>query len=126
MPRFLSSEWLEFADEALRCEAGLLVEGSLTIQQVVTGGPGGDIEYHVIFDHGSGSIRAGRVDSPTVTFTIDYASAVAIGSGTASAQTEFMAGRLHLDGDASALLAHGEAMQRVGDVFASLRATTEF
>lgn len=126
MPRFLSPEWIHAADAALRQQEGSLGNASFAIQQIVTGGPDGDIEYHIVFENGGGSMKEGRTDNPAVTFTVEHAAAVAIGSGNASAQTEFMAGRLHLDGDASTLLAYGQAASALEDVFSSLRSVTEF
>ena len=98
----------------------------LVVQQVVTGGPDGDVAYHVIVDDGRTSVRAGRADDPTITFTQDRATARAVSRGELSAQGAFMAGRIRVRGDLPALVAQQDALLRVDDVFASVRATTEY
>lgn len=129
MPRFLSPEWIDAVDEAVREDHDLkdaFGDAAMTIQQVVMGCPDGDIEYHFVIDGGSVAARAGRADSPTVTFTVDHETAEGISKGTASAQAGFMTGRLRLDGDVSALLRHQQAFEALNDVLAALRADTDF
>jgi putative sterol carrier protein len=98
----------------------------LVVQQVVTGGPDGDVAYHVIVDDGRTTVRAGRADDPTVTFTQDRDTARAVSRGELSAQGAFMAGRIRVRGDLPALVAQQDALLRVDDVFASVRETTEY
>lgn len=92
----------------------------------MTGSPNGDVAYYLVFANGAGSARAGMADSPTVTFSADYETAVAINRGDTSAQNEFMTGRLHLDGDASALLEIREAVAMLADLFKKIRSKTKY
>lgn len=128
MLTFLSDEWIEAlhaaaaADQAL---AELTAELSLTIEQEVTGGPAGDVRYHVTFDRGSVAIASGGVSDATVRFHQDYETAAAIAAGLGSAQRAFMTGRLRVGGDLRVLLAHTEVLAQLDDVFAVVRVRTE-
>lgn len=82
--------------------------------------------YHVVLDHGSGSVHAGPAAEPTVTFTQSAELARAIATGEESAQRAFMAGHLRVGGDLQALAAHQSVVVELGDVFASVRSSTDF
>jgi len=126
---FLSPAWIAELDRQARSDERLqraTAELSLVIQQEVTGGPDGDVTYQVVLDHGTAAVRAGAEGRPDVTFRQDHATAVAIGSGELSAQAAFMIGKLTVRGDVGALLAHQRAFDGVEDVFATVRAATEY
>lgn len=127
MLTFLSDEWIRALHEAASGDAGLAERTSdvaLTIEQEVTGGPGGDVRYHMAFDHGSVAVTAGPARDATVRFHQDYATAASIAMGRGSAQRAFMTGRLRVGGDLRVLLAHGDVLAQLEDVFASVRART--
>lgn len=127
MLKFLTDEWIAALDEAaaadaeLRQLAGELV---LTIEQEVTGGPDGDVCYHVAFDRGQVAVRPGPAEHATLRFSQDYQTAAAISLGAGSAQRAFMTGQLRVGGDLRVLLAHGEAMAQLHDAFGAVRART--
>ncbi|MDQ6696650.1 MAG: SCP2 sterol-binding domain-containing protein [Actinomycetota bacterium] len=128
MATYLSTEWLAEADDAMSRSDSLRDATSgvaLVIQQVVTGGPdGADARYHVVVDHGAVSVVPGPAAQPDVTFTVDHATAAAIGRGDLSAQTAFMVGKLRVGGDLERLLTHQDAFSGIDDVFDELRAAT--
>lgn len=129
MPAYLSPAWLDALQDAADSSPTLRDATSgmhLVVQQVVTGGPDGDVAYHVIVDDGRATVRAGRADDPTITFTQDRATAAAVSRGELSAQGAFMAGRIRVRGDLPALVAQQDALLRVDDVFASVRETTSY
>lgn len=139
MLRFLSDEWIAALDDAARSSAaltGVLLsdeEGgaSVVVQHVVTGvptttDPAGEVAYHVVLDDGPTRVSRGRADDPTVTFTQTYDTARAVASGATSAQAAFMAGELRLGGRVDLLLAHHGALTGIDDVFADVRARTEW
>jgi hypothetical protein len=110
MARFLSPDWFD-AVAAATAEAGVpAAAGSapvLTLQQLVTGGPEGDVEYTVTVVSGGGiSVTPGRAAGPDVTITQDYATALALHEGRLTAQHAFMAGRVKVRGDVTALVTH--------------------
>src|SRR5580765_3025911 len=111
MARYLSDEW--FAQ--LNAAAGGGLHGAtagekLVVQHVVTGGPDGDVMFHVDIHDGTVTFASGPAPSAAVTFTQDYATAAAIGRGELSAQRAFMAGQLRVAGDLPALVEHHDAL----------------
>lgn len=149
MARFLSPEWLAELDAALRADAEIVAltgDARIVVEQRVTRSPvpvgpsaggdatndgadslGGDaVVYHVALDHGRVSVDAGPAVEPTVTFTQDEATARSIATGEESAQRAFMSGTLRVGGDLQLLATHQAVLARLGDVFASVRATTDF
>lgn len=139
MLRFLSDEWIAALDDAARRSAalsGVLAgEGeeavSVVVQHVVTDvpistAPSGEVAYRVVLDDGPTRVVAGRADDPTVTFTQSYDTARAVASGATSAQVAFMAGDLRLGGRVDQLLTHHAALSGIDDVFADVRARTDW
>ncbi len=127
--RFLSDQWIEEAgaaaaasDELRASTAGV----ALRIQQVVTGAPEGDVRYVVSIDDGSVSLRPGVDEGCDISFTLDWATSVAMATGALGAQEAFTTGRLQLQGDVATLLQHGPALAGVDSVFASLRERTTY
>lgn len=130
MLAFLSPEWVAALDDAARADA-LLAEATATLGLVlehhvtdVPDAPGGEVRYHLVLDHGAVSVVAGAATDPTLRFTQDLATALAIAGGTASAQRAFMSGRLRVGGDLRALVDHPAVLASLHDVFAAVRART--
>lgn len=129
MARFLSAEWIEEARAAAASSeelAAATVGVDLRVQEIVTGGPDGEVRYAVAIDDGSVSLRPGEDEAPHVTFTLDWTTAVAMATGALGAQEAFTTGRLQLRGDVAALLRHGPALAGVDAVFAGLRGRTTY
>lgn len=131
MPRYLSPEWLEELDRACRDgrPAPLATAGTvLVVQQLVDGATHGDVAYHVAVDADDGAVavRRGMATDPTVTFSQDYDTAVAVARGEVSAQGAFMAGRIRVQGDLPRLAEVYGALAGMGDATRSLRDRTEF
>lgn len=135
MATFLSSEWLDELDQAACASQALqsaTADISLTVQQVVTGGNGGNRDtnestaYHVVVDHGSVRIRPGHADHFDVSFTQDRETATAVGRGDLSAQAAFMLGKLRVGGNVSLLMAHQATFAGIDDVFAEVRDRTTY
>ena len=93
MARFLSAEW--FDERAGDHPEPVL----LTIQQVVTGTPDGDVRYVVRVGRAGSSVRRGEADGPDVTFTESWDTALAIHEGGLAPQRAFADGRLRIEGD---------------------------
>ncbi|NLD78307.1 MAG: SCP2 sterol-binding domain-containing protein [Acidimicrobiales bacterium] len=147
MTRFLSPEWLAELDAAVASHPRLaeLTEAvRIVVEQRITGtdlpaadlpatesgddrsGETGEVVYHVVLDHGVGSVVAGPAVDPTVTFTQDVSVARAIAAGEESAQRAFMSGDLRVGGNLLDLTAHQGVLVELGDVFAAVRAATDF
>ncbi|MEZ5179289.1 MAG: SCP2 sterol-binding domain-containing protein [Acidimicrobiales bacterium] len=136
MLAYLSPAWVEALDRAARADERLAeaTRGvALVLAQRITGGPDGDVAYHVRFDHGSVSVAMGpgpeagtaAADVPVVRFVLDHATALDIARGIGSAQRAFMAGTLQVGGDLRVLLEQPEVFSALHDVFGAVRADTE-
>jgi len=117
-----TTAWLDELDAAART-ASIPTDLRLTIQQVVTDGPGGqELAYVVEAADGVLSVRPGRADQADITFTQDLATARAVQRGELSAQAAFIEGRLRLGGDVRAVLDRAGILASIDDVFAATRA----
>ena len=121
MAEFLTDEWLEELDAVARA-AHVQMASRLVLQQVVPDGPGGEVAYALVLDHGRVQVERGRVENPDLVFTQDRATAEAIHRGELSAQAAFMQGRLRLGGDLRAVIDRAADLASVDDVFARVRA----
>ncbi|HEX2578056.1 MAG TPA: SCP2 sterol-binding domain-containing protein [Aquihabitans sp.] len=130
MLAFLSPAWVAALHDAASRDQRLAAAAgdvSLVVEQHVTGGPAGNVTYHVVLDHGRVAVAHGPAPAPGPDLRLvqDHATAVGIADGTGSAQRAFMAGRLRVGGDLRALLRHQEVLAGLHDVFAEVRATTD-
>ncbi|MDZ7679574.1 MAG: SCP2 sterol-binding domain-containing protein [Acidimicrobiales bacterium] len=129
MPRFLSDEWIAELDDRARALPELVLDGDdeLVVQHTVSGVPGrGEVTFHLHLSSGPARVRSGPAEAPTVTFSHDHDTATALAAGEGSAQAAFMAGRLRVGGQIDQLIARHGQFAGIDDVFAALRAVTEF
>ncbi len=135
MPAFLSDEWIEALDAVARADDGLRTASAdlaVAVRHEITGAPGdgSPATFHVALDHGTVSADRGPVppgsELATIVFRQDRETAVAIAVGDLSAQRAFMSGRLRVDGDLSVLVERRDLLAGIGDVFAALRADTDW
>lgn len=109
MVDFLSQEWLDqqivAAGEADTGDAGD-PEASLLVQNVVIGGPGGDVSFWVRVERGR-TVEAslGEVDKPDLTLTAAYEDAERQAAGEVEPSAAYMQGRLKAEGDMTKLFA---------------------
>jgi SCP-2 sterol transfer family len=132
---FLSDEWIAALDAAAHAA---LRDGAddvdlLAVEPVVRGVPGrGDVRYRVTCGTAVRAVMRLSNDAPAddassdVRIETDYATAVALARGQLNAQTALADGLLRVSGDLARLAAHASALARLGDLFASVRATTTF
>jgi len=119
--QFLSPEWRRALREAAAtngltrdqtCSIGIEVhDGVDRIAWRMHLGPDG-----VMIDEGS----------PDVTLVVDRVTAAALAQGTLNAQRALTDGRLSIRGDARTLAAADATLAALGDVFAAVRAATDF
>ena len=129
MARFLSAEWLEQVaaaahdDEELQAAtAGV----SLTVQQVVTDGPDGEVAWHVRLGDGKVEIGPGRAPDAEVVITQSRETATAVGRGGLSPAEAFASGRLKLGGQVGLLVRHQPAFEQLGITLTAVRDATTF
>jgi putative sterol carrier protein len=106
MVTFLSPEWVERQRELLAGLPGEPAEGAtVRVQHVVTGGPDGDVAYHLAFDGGrvvDGGL--GTDADAEVVLTTVHEVAAAIAAGDVEPSVAFMQGRLKTEGPTARLL----------------------
>ena len=120
--RFLSPEWLERMASAT---AGASPGARLSIHQRVTGGPDGDVEYTLRLAGGRVTFEPGP-GTADVELQSDYETAAAISRGELSPAKAFAAGRLHVHGPVTALVAHQDAFAGLGPLLAGVAAATTY
>jgi hypothetical protein len=142
MPAHLSDAWLAALDDAAQSHEGLAAATAgvhLVIEQVIVDRPLDDasgsgshdhaVVWHVAIHDGTVHVVPGPaaaspgVDdgtTPLVRFTTDRDTARAVAEGTATAQGAFMAGRLRVGGDTTALVTHNDLLRGLGDIFADV------
>ncbi len=127
MAKFLSEEWIDALVSALNTSEqtrDAIKATELTIQQRVSGGPDGDVQYWTSFDHGrvEGGLGPGLDEAAAdVTFAQDYATACELGRGEINPQSAFMQGKLTITGNMGKLLQHRSALEALGPAMAGIR-----
>jgi hypothetical protein len=129
VPEFLSPEWLDELDAAVRAAAELSTLNPIVIEQVVSDVPRqGEVRYQLVVDDGGARVRVkgDRTRAADVRLTTDYATAVAIAARKENAQTALAEGRLRLGGRVDLLVRRAPAFAALGDATTALRAVTTF
>jgi putative sterol carrier protein len=106
--------------------AGLAHEHEIGLTQLVTGGPEGDVTYHLQVGGGSVAFAPGLADPEHVRMEQSWDTAVAVATGTLNAQEAFIGGQIRLHGDQGRLLAAQPVFGALDAVFADVRADTEY
>ena len=99
MPKFLTQEWLD--EQKRLAESQPERPGaSARMQYVVTGAPGGDIEYYWVLEDGRlTEAQVGNLDDAEVTLTQTWDDAVQIQKGDLDVNAAFMQGRVKVTGN---------------------------
>jgi putative sterol carrier protein len=121
MPEFLTEAWVGALCEQLSSsQDASLADVELTLQQVVTDAPGGEVAYWLSFERGSVTGDLGRTDAADVTFAMDHATALAIARAELNHQAAFMQGMLTVTGNMGKLLKQQIALKVLGPAMASV------
>ena len=122
MPGYLSEEWIQEADAALRASGLCTSQGDqFAVEQRV-----GEVVFHMVFDEDGASVCAGPAADPSVVFSQNRDTAVAIAQGELSAEEAVLNGEITFEGDPMALLSHRRLLTRAEDVFADVRSRTDW
>jgi putative sterol carrier protein len=106
--------------------ANLARDHRIGVTQVVTGGPEGDVTYHLQVGNGAASFGAGAADPEDVRMVQDWDTAVGVAKGEKNAQEAFLGGRIRLTGDQQKLIASQPVFAALDAVFTSVRDRTEY
>jgi len=119
---FLSPAWLE---QLTALAGGDEVGPDATIvQQVVTGGPTGDIAFVLDVDAGRVRPRPGRDARAVVTLTEGWDTALRLHRGELSAREAFLGGLIRVRGDVRRVLPAAAGLSSLGPALATLRQST--
>lgn len=133
MAQYLSQGWLDEVNEAARNSDALKAATAgvcLTLQQVVTGLPEGEVRYWLRIDDGTVQTGLGTAAdaeaSPDATVTQSYQTAVAVLRGELSTEEAFLNGRIRLRGDIGVLVRHQNVLNNLGQAFREVHSRTEY
>lgn len=122
MLEYLSDEWIQEADAALRASGLRAPDGErFAVEQRV-----GEVVFHMVFDSNGARVRTGAAADPAVVFCQSRNTAVAIAQGDLSAEEAVLNGEVSFEGNPMALLSHRRLLTRAEDVFADVRARTDW
>lgn len=127
--RYLSLDWLDALTTAVATDdelQRLSAEHTIGVTQVVTGGPEGDVTYHLQVGDGRATFGAGGADPEHVRMQQSWDTAVAVATGTLNAQKAFIEGRILLTGDQQRLMAAQPVFGALDAVFRGLRDRTDY
>jgi putative sterol carrier protein len=105
--RFLSAEWAEELETRLNANATFtqaIGSQSVKIQQVITGGADGPMQYWLRLENGRVELGVGELEGPDAIITQDYDSAVALARSELNPVTAFMTGRIKIAGNMMILM----------------------
>ncbi len=127
--RYLSLAWIrELTREVGESEAlrELATEHEIGVTQIVTGGPEGDVTYHLRVGDGEASFGAGPAEPEDVRMQQDWETAVAVATGDTNAQEAFITGKILLFGDQQALMAAQPVFGALDSIFSAVRERTRY
>ncbi len=119
--RYLSSEWLSAAHEAVKDLEPM--PRAVGVAYVVTGTPEGDVSYTLVLGPDAVSVVTGT-ERAGVTLTLGWELALAVFKGEASAQRAFLDGSIRVGGDVQELVGNNDAMAAIDTELAHLRSQT--
>ena len=127
--RYLSLEWIGALTEAVASNQAIALlasEHNIGITQTVTGGPEGEVTYHLQVGDGHATFGAGAAEPEDVRFEQDWETATAVATDKLNAQQAFITGRIRLYGDQEKLLANTPVFAALDEVFVAVRTFTEY
>ena len=122
MVAFLSESWIALLDEAARRLPA--PTESLVVTQIVTGEPAA--RYHLLLAPSGCRVEPGDVPDPDLEFEVDVPTAVRLARGEENAQRALAEGRLKVRGRMERLVAIGDFLSRLEDIYASVRGSTDY
>lgn len=129
MVRYLSLAWIDALSQevANSSELGALANSHrIAVTQVVTGGPEGDVTYHLRLGDGTATFGAGPADDADVCMEQSWDTAAAVATGQLNAQEAFLKGRIRLTGNQQKLIESQPVFAALDKVFAAVREQTEY
>jgi putative sterol carrier protein len=127
--RYLSLAWIDALSHQVASSselAALAGSHQISITQVVTDGPEGNVIYHLCVGDGRASFGAGPADAEDVCMEQSWATATAVATGELNAQEAFIKGLIHLTGNQQKLIESQPVFAALDAVFTAVREQTEY
>jgi hypothetical protein len=127
--RYLSLEWIDALSNEVAGDArlaSLSATHEIGVTQVVTGGPEGDVTYHLQVGDAAIDFGAGAASPEHVRMQQTWDTAVAVATGQMNAQDAFIGGHILFTGDQQKLIDAQPVFGALDAVFASVRQRTEY
>lgn len=127
--RYLSLDWINALSAAVESNdhmREIAQHHSLGVTQVVSGGPEGDVTYHLVVRDGAAAFGAGPADPEDVKMQQSWQTAVDVATGELNAQEAFINGHILLFGDQEKLLESQPVFGALDAVFANVRDRTTY
>jgi len=121
--RYLSSEWITAADQAVKNAADAAPAAGLVIDQRVDGA----LNYRVTLGPRPSIQVATQSDDPAdAVFSQDLATAIAVAQGATDAHQAFLLGRIPFEGNIDVLIERRDALDWLESALAPVLAQTTF
>ncbi|MFZ9158100.1 MAG: hypothetical protein EB010_09065 [Acidimicrobiia bacterium] len=127
--RYLGLEWIDALTREVAASAAMAEvarDHTIGITQTVTGGPEGDVTYHLQIADGKAAFGPGAAWPEDVRFEQEWDTAVSVATGQLNAQQAFITGRIRLYGDQQKLGASTPVFAALDAVFTTVRAFTVY
>ena len=127
--RYLSLDWINALSAEVASSshmAEIAAQHTIGVTQIVSGGPEGDVIYHLDVRDGSASFGAGPADPEDVKMEQSWETAAAVATGSLNAQEAFIKGHIRLYGDRQKLLDSHPVFGALDAVFATVRGRTRY
>jgi putative sterol carrier protein len=92
----------------------------LGLQFIVTGAPGGDIDYYLRIADGSATMALGELDGHDASVTSDYDASAEISRGDLNVQMAFMTGKIKVGGNMAKIMMHQSLLSEFARVTSTM------
>lgn len=125
--QYLSDQWFEEMQAAAVVFAGPSSgKRPVTLRETINDSPHGEVTYVMTLDGATVSIERDTETDANVTFTQDYATAVALHKGEMTTQEAFFAGKVRVAGHLNTLLDNADLLQGIAPLFEQVRTATTY
>ena len=126
---YLSNEWISAVADGIKANNEIIAvarENTVSVTQIITGTPRGDVTYHLESRDGKITFASGPATVSDIAFTQDWATAVGVATGKINAQEAFISGKIRFKGDHERVIATQPLFLALDVVFSAVNANTNF
>ena len=116
--KYLSEEWAKEVNNRLQADEGVknAAKGqNITIQQVYTDAPQGEVKAYFKITDGNPELGLGEIEGAEATTTASYDTWVALNKGEIQGQAAFMQGKLKIQGNLMKVMQLQGFLQAAGE-----------